>query len=89
MKLKQTLDKPINGYWSGGAKRVFVWSIDGKPQQDRKGKYVRIGSWEANHWFHVALGKTEKQTLGYARRRLNGRMGELGITGSFEYIEEG
>ena len=86
-KLRQTLDKPINGYWDGGAKSVFEWSIDGSPMRDSKGQYVRIGSWVANHWFHVAVGKTVKQTLANARRRLSAGMRRCGITGKFEYVD--
>ena len=74
MKLKQTLNKPTNGYWDGGAKSVFIWGIKSSPSTDSKGQYVRIGSWEANHWFHVALGKTEKLTLANAKRRLSAAM---------------
>lgn len=89
MKLKQTLDKPIGGYWDGGAKSDFIWSIEGSPATDSKGQFVCIGSWEANHWFHVALGKTDKLTLTNARRRLSAGMRKYGITGKFDYIEEG
>ena len=86
MKLKQILDTPIHGYWDGGTKREFIWSIDGGPTQDSKGWFIRIGSWEANHWFHVALGKTVKLTLANARRRLLAGMRKQNITGKFEYI---
>lgn len=88
MILRQTLDKPISGYWDGGMKSVFDWSITGKPQLDSKGLFIRIGSYSANHWFHVAVGKTDKQTLSNARRSLLAGMKRRGITGKFEYIEE-
>ncbi len=69
--LIQKLDKPHSGFWDGGPKQIFEWSIErhhgGK---DSKGTFVRVGSWDANHWFHVALGKTDKATLGNARRHL-------------------
>lgn len=58
MILRMTLPAPVHGYWDGGFKSVFNWSIDGTPRQDSKGQFVRIGSWEANHWFHVAYSKT-------------------------------
>jgi len=70
MKLRQTLNKPIHGYWDGGAKQILDWEINGTPQTDSKGQFIRIGSWSANHWFHVAIGKTIKQTLSYAKRHL-------------------
>ena len=84
MELRQTLPEPVHGYWDGGAKQVFDWSIDGSPATDSKGKYVRIGSWSANHWFHVALGKTDKITLCNAMKHLRGT--QLGKQSKFEYI---
>ena len=69
--LMQKLDKAHPGCWDGGPKQVFEWSIDRHYGGiDKKGKFVRVGSWGANHWFHVALGKTDKATLGNARRHL-------------------
>mgnify|MGYP001609669173 CR=1 FL=1 len=88
MILRQTLDKPTHGYWDGGAKSIFDWSIEGSPATGSKGQYVRVGSWRANHWFHVAIGKTVKLTLANARRRLLASMRRQGITGRFEYITE-
>lgn len=86
MILRQTLEKPVQGYWNGGERQVFDWMIDGSPRIDAKGQFVKIGSWGANHWYHVALGKTEKLTLRNAKLHL------LAITrmpSKFEYIEEG
>ena len=83
MKLRQTLEKAVNGYWDGGAKQVFDWEIDGQVQSDGEGEYVRIGSWYANHWFHVALGKTAKLTLSYAMRHLRA---STRIPSTFEYV---
>jgi len=84
MILQQTLAKPVNGYWDGGAKRVFRWSIDKfGGGEDSRGTFVRIGSWEANYWFNVAQGKTEKQTLSYAKRHLQAI---TRIPSVFEYI---
>jgi hypothetical protein len=77
--LRQTLSKPVNGYWDGGAKRVFDWRIDGST-----GQYVRIGSFDANHWFHVAVGKTDKQTLSYAKKHL---ARSTRCPSTFEYID--
>ena len=84
MKLRQTLDYPIDGYWDGGKKQVFDWGIDGSPIRDNKGQYVRIGSLSANHWFHVALGKTVKLTLANAKRHLRA---VTRVPSSFEYID--
>ena len=83
MELKQTIEYPVNGYWDGGKKDEFIWTIDSKPKTDSKGQFVRIGSFSANHWFHVALGKTEKLTLSYAKRHLQA---VTKIASKFEYI---
>lgn len=88
MKLKQTFEEPISGYFDHGPKKEFLWSIDGPEHVDSKGLFVKIGSWAANHWFHVALGKTEKLTLSYAKRRLGHAARFHGLKCSFEYIED-
>lgn len=85
MKLRQTLANPVLGYWDGGAKQAFDWIIEGIIAQDSKGKYVRIGSFDANHWFHVAAGKTEKLTLSYAKRHL---AATTRLPCTFQYIED-
>jgi len=83
MKLLQTLDEPVQGYWDGGPKQSFEWSIYPGGGSDERGEYVRIGSWEGNHWFHVARGKTEKLTLSYAMRHLKA---STRYPSKFEYI---
>jgi len=88
MQLLQTFDEPISGYWDGGAKRRFYWRIEGRPKQDKRGWYVRVGSWEANHWGHCACGKTDKRTLGNLRRSLSQRAKRLGLACTFEYVED-
>ena len=85
MILRQKLDHPVNGYWDGGEKDTFDWEIDGSSKSDEKGIFVEIGSWAANHWFHVALSKTEKLTLRNAMFHLRA---VTKVPSSFEYIEE-
>jgi hypothetical protein len=85
MQLKQTFEEPISGFWDGGKKQVFLWSIDGVPQKDNKGYFVRIGSWAANFWFSVAIGKTERLTLSYAKSRL--KTMARGKRYKFKYVE--
>lgn len=87
MILRQTLEKPIHGYWDGGAKQTFDWKIESSPKRDSKGEFVKIGSWAANHWFCVALGKTDKLTLANAKRRLSYQAKKAGISCKFEYRE--
>lgn len=88
MYLRQIFSEPIGGYWSGGLKSVFDWFTEGIVQTDNKGSYIRVGSWQANNWFHVSLGITAKQTLGNARRKLTAMAKQAGKTCKFEYIEE-
>jgi len=87
--LRQTFERPISGYWDGGSRQTFDWNIEhhhcGK---DAKGEFVRVGSWSANHWFNVSLGKSDKQTLSYARGRLSRAAKKNGQDCKFEYIEE-
>lgn len=84
MFLRQTLEKPVNGYWDGGAEDTFDWEIESEPKKDKKGYFVKIGSFAANHWFHVALGKTDKLTLSYAKKHLK-RVTRIPC--KFEYVE--
>ncbi len=81
MKLRQTLEHAVNGYWDGGPKKVFEWSID-RSYDDGKS---RIGSWSANHFFEVKTGKTEKLTLSNAKRHLQS---STKIASTFEYVED-
>lgn len=62
----------------------FSFTIDSRPQTDTRGQYVKIGSWIANYWFHVAVGKTVKQTLSYAKRHLR----SLDKLAKFKYSNE-
>lgn len=85
MILRQTIAYPVHGYWDGGAKQIFDWCIEGGTATDSRGQYVRIGSFEANYWFHVALSKTVKQTLANAKRHLRAT---TRIPSTFKYIED-
>jgi hypothetical protein len=85
MILRQITEIKGFGYWDGGAKDTFDWSITGPVQEDKDGKYVRIGFWDANYWFHVSLGKTQKLTLSYAKKHLK-KITKLPCI--FEYINE-
>lgn len=85
--LRQTLEKPIIGFWDGGEKKVFDWKIDHHfGGEDKKGKFVRVGSWDANFWFNVSLMKTEKQTLALAKKYLTKH---TSVPCKFEYVKIG
>jgi hypothetical protein len=83
MRLRQTLKEAVNGYWDGGMKQVFDWEIEGT-NKDNQGSFSRIGSWNANYWFHVSTGKSDKLTLSYAKKHLKKI---TRIESSFEYIQ--
>lgn len=68
--LVQKLDTPIYGMWDGGPRSTFRWSVD-REYSDGKAK---VGSWDANRWYEVAAGGTEKQTLGNVRRKLTAQI---------------
>ena len=87
MKLVQTFIEAIPGNWNGGPKRVFIWRVAGSPQSDAQGRFVKVGSWDANYWFHVAVGRTNKQTLGNARRRLTALTKRAGKECTYSYEE--
>lgn len=56
--------------YTGTPIEAYRWRIDRRGMRDSKGIYCRVGSWSANFWFCVAQGKTDKQTLGYAKVHL-------------------
>ena len=87
MKLIQTLEKSVHGYWDGGAKQTFEWTVENHRGEDKQGRYVRIGSWTANHWFHVAEGKTEKLSLRNAMLHLRAAARKRGLASTFKYVE--
>lgn len=85
--LRQILVELTYGYWDGGKKDTFDWAIDSQVMKDSKGEFVRIGSFEANIWFHVAKGKTDKMTLSYAKKHIK-KICKKQIK-EFIYIEQG
>lgn len=88
MKLIQTFSQPISGYWDGGPKQRFTWEVDYSRQgHDSKGTFVRVGSYEANHYFNVSLGKTERATLNNARLHLAAIARVHGLPCTFEITE--
>lgn len=73
----------------GDANRTYDFEIQGRIQVDEKGKYVKIGSYRANYWFHVSAMKTEKGTLNNAKKHLlaNLKRNKAKMF-KFEYINE-
>lgn len=87
MKLREIYDKPIHGNWDGGVKQVFDFTLERDPQKDKDGWYVRVGSFNKNFWFHVSVGKTEKQTWGNVKRRLTTWNKKETVKTRYEYVE--
>ncbi len=83
MKLLLELEKPMGGYWDGGAKRRFEFEIESR------GKFARIGCWAANMWFDVEAKEnaTEKQILSNAKRKFKNKLSRLGFGYTWTYIE--
>lgn len=88
MILRMILDHPVPGYWDGGSKDTFDFAIDGPPRRDALGAFIKVGSWQANHFFNVALGKTPRATLGHARRRLAAMARRAGVPCRFSYLPD-
>jgi hypothetical protein len=88
MILRITLEKAIGGYWDGGNKQVFNFDISPFEHSDKNGVFVRVGSWEANSWFHVSKGKTERLTFSHAIKHLRPLLERDGIRFTYEYITE-
>ena len=85
LTLRCELDTAIYGNWDGGAKHVFNWNIDRLHSSNGQ---TAVGSWEANYFFSVKTGKTDKQTLGYAKRALSSRLRRKGMKAKFNYVEK-
>jgi hypothetical protein len=89
MTLVQVFEEARPAGMRGYPSHEFHWNIE--PYRygcDARGPYVRVGSWEANRWFHVSKGETDKQTLGNARRKLALLARHAGVKCSFRYEED-
>lgn len=56
----------------------------GRTGEDKHGNFVHIRGLDANFWFSVAKGKTDKQTLAHALKRIKAR---YNVT-SYGYAED-
>lgn len=82
--LKFILGKEVSGYWDGGSRKVFWFSID----HNFLNKTSKVGSFSANFWKIVKTGKTDKQTLSYIKPTLRLFARQHETTCTFEYVEE-
>lgn len=56
-----TTENYINGFWDGGSKKYFKFNVN-NINQDKKGFYAQVGSYEGNFYFHLSAGINKKQT---------------------------
>lgn len=72
LKLKAVvnLDQAVGGFWNGGSKSCFEFSpsIERSPGVPA----IRWGSYGANLWFVLPVGKSVKSHLASLRRKLKG-----------------
>lgn len=72
LKLKAvvTLERPVQGYWDGGAKSEFEFTptVERTPGPPA----IRWGSYAANLWFVIEVGPSLKSHLAKLRRKLRG-----------------
>jgi len=59
--------EPVNGFWDYGPKQTLVFSADSN--FIRKGK-MKWGSWEGNFWFWCGCGRSEREAISIAIRKL-------------------
>jgi hypothetical protein len=68
MEIEIKLKNPISGYWDGGKKDHFVFTPESElyPVEGQQ----KWGCYEANNWFRVKIGKTDKLSVKYAMQHL-------------------
>lgn len=64
-----TTGSPIVGYWDGGAKSRFEFTLDAVLKDD-KGRFAKWGSWQANFWFTCGYGRSLKHAARIAATKL-------------------
>ncbi len=63
--------EPIQGYWDGGSKSMF--KFEPELRQDKKGIYVKWGSWGANFWYTCGFGRSWKHAASIGEKVLRGK----------------
>lgn len=66
MKIQVNFDKPVNGFWDGGAKTSGTFEDD--PCHRQSAEHTCFGSWELNFFFNVKTGRSDKETISRAKR---------------------
>lgn len=68
-QIKVELEKPVFGYWDGGAKQCFTFSPE-VATYSKGSPNIKWGSWGANHWFKNEVGASAESHLGNMRKKL-------------------
>jgi hypothetical protein len=78
-EIELILEKPINGYWDGGAKDYFTFtpsffeddsSMEEYSKKFKPNEDIRWGSFGANFFFPAKSGKSWNQAISIAKRKL-------------------
>ena len=80
MQIEIRFNKPVSGWWDGGAKTGGTFEVDRLHTLDDK--HTAFGCWSLNHYFNVKTGGTEKETLSRAKRYLKKHTRQ-----PFEFVE--
>jgi len=90
-KIVFNLREPVGGYWDGGKKSRFEFTIE-SINEDKDGFYAKVGSWEANCWRCVGAGKkkqlSERAILSIARNVFLRKLESNDIIGAEAIIEK-
>lgn len=63
--------EPISGYWDGGRKSFF--RFEPELHKDKKGYFVKWGSWAMNFYFTVGFGRSWKHAASIAAKWMQKR----------------
>ena len=86
MILRLELNEAISGFWDGGKKRFFDFTIEKPISSDLKGKYVKIGCYDMNYWFNVAWSGSQKKTFANVKRKFAHKFKRQGIKSTWSYV---
>lgn len=77
--IELVLEKPVNGYWDGGAKSSFEFSptffdensdLETSSKQFKPKDDIRWGSFSANFFFSTKSGRNWKEAISLAKRKI-------------------
>ena len=80
MKIEIAFDKPVNGWWDGGAKSGGEFEVENCHRSSEL--HTCFGSWRLNTYFNVKTGRTDKETISRAKRWIKDHCRQ-----SFKFVE--